>query len=518
MLALGIGWALDSFEVQIIGSVLTPLANDFGVLGTDGAIAPWAVSLIWVVWFAGLMTGATAFGWLADRFGRKRLFVATLVMYSVATVISALSPTLGVFLVYRFITALGVGGEYSAVTSAIAEYMPTRRRGAATAATLNFWSIGGIAAGLIGIFFLNSLVAGRLALGGFTWSAWRLALLAGAVAAIYALIARRAIPESPRWLASQGRHADADAIITAISGLADDGSDLVGTPHRRSLTLHIGELWRHWRPRLAYGMVLEFSGSAAYYGLFTFLSAYVLVPAQVNVSSAAVPLFYLIGNLGALAGGCTVAALIDRLGRTTITRLSYGAASVSVLPGRHLGRLHAVRLLRDLFVDIRLHHLQRAVPDPAAGHRRRAVGGGRPAGRDGRSCGSVLCRGRARAALRVRHSRGVLRRRRHRRTAVGPRGWRRDPWLSPGRGRRVVGTCAASGVAVQKKTRLAAGLATPGGPGRDFSVRTNEERLGDVPLAAHCLSRRGVAQAPATCRSPPTPCCRRAGHLHPTPW
>ncbi|MCA1836000.1 MAG: MFS transporter [Actinobacteria bacterium] len=332
LLALGIGWALDSFEVQIIGSVLTPLANDFGVLGTDGAIAPWAVSLIWVVWFAGLMTGATAFGWLADRFGRKRLFVATLVMYSIATVISALSPTLGVFLVFRFITALGVGGEYSAVTSAIAEYMPTRRRGAATAATLNFWSIGGIAAGLIGIFFLNSFIAGRLALGGFTWSAWRLALLAGAVAAIYALIARRAIPESPRWLASQGRHADADAIITAISGLADDGSDLVGTPHRRSLTLHIGELWRHWRPRLAYGMVLEFSGSAAYYGLFTFLSAYVLVPAQVNVSSAAVPLFYLIGNLGALAGGCTVAALIDRLGRTTITRLSYGTASVSVLP------------------------------------------------------------------------------------------------------------------------------------------------------------------------------------------
>src|SRR6185437_9090283 len=339
LLALGVGWALDSFEVQIIGSVLTPLATDFGVLGADGAIAPWAVSLIWVVWFAGLMTGATAFGWLADRFGRKRLFVATLVMYSSATVISALSPTFGVFLVFRFITALGVGGEYSAVTSAIAEFMPTRRRGAATAATMNFWSIGGIAAGLIGIFFLNSFVAGRLALGGFAWSAWRLALLAGAAAAIYALIARRAIPESPRWLASQGRHADADAIITEISGLPDDGSDLVGTPQRRSLTSHIGELWTHWRRRLAYGMVLEFSGSAAYYGLFTFLSAYVLVPAQVDVSSAAVPLFYLIGNLvfylignlGALAGGFTVAALIDRLGRTAVTRLSYGTASISVL-------------------------------------------------------------------------------------------------------------------------------------------------------------------------------------------
>lgn len=331
LLALGIGWALDSFEVQIIGSVLTPLATDFGLLGADGAISPGAVSLIWVVWFAGLMVGATAFGWLADRYGRKRLFVATLVMYSIATVASAFSPTFGVFLLFRFITAMGVGGEYSAVTSAIAEFMPSRRRGAATAATMNFWSVGGIAAGLVGIFFLNSFVAGQLALGGVTLSAWRLCLLAGAAAAIYALIARRVIPESPRWLASQGRQAEANAIITKISGMPDDGTDLVGRPNTRSLGSQIGELWKSWRPRLVYGMVLEFSGSAAYYGLFTFLSAYVLIPQQVDVSSAAVPLFYLVGNVGALVGGFTVAALIDRLGRTTVTRLSYGTASISVL-------------------------------------------------------------------------------------------------------------------------------------------------------------------------------------------
>ncbi len=331
LLGLGIGWALDSFEVQIIGSVLTPLAKDFGVLGADGAISPGAVSLIWVVWFAGLMTGATTFGWLADRYGRKRLFVATLVMYSIATVISAFSPTFLIFLIFRFVTAAGVGGEYSAVTSAIAEFMPTRRRGAATAATMNFWSVGGIVAGLIGILFLNSFVANQLALGGISLSAWRLCLLAGAAAAIYAVIARRAIPESPRWLASQGRHGEANTIITDISGITDDATDLIGTPNTRSLGAQIGQLWTHWRPRLLYGMVLEFSGSAAYYGLFTFLSAYVLIPQQVNVSSAAVPFFYLIGNIGALIGGFTVAALIDRIGRTRVTRLSYGTATISVL-------------------------------------------------------------------------------------------------------------------------------------------------------------------------------------------
>ena len=331
LLALGIGWALDSFEVQIIGSVFTPLAKDFGLLGPDGTIAPWAVSVIWVVWFAGLMLGATTFGWLADRYGRKRLFVATLIMYSVAAVISAFSPTFSVFLVFRFITAAGVGGEYSAVTSAIAEFMPARRRGATTAVAMNFWSVGGIVAGLVGIFFLNGFVSAQLALGGVHLSAWRLCLLAGAAAAVYALIARRAIPESPRWLASQGRRGEADVIISSMTGLPDDGTDLLGVTRPLALGAQIEELWNHWRDRLIYGMVLDFSGSAAYYGLFTFLSAYVLVPGQVDVSSSVVPVFYLIGNLGALAGGFTVAGLVDRIGRTAVTRLSYGTAAVSVL-------------------------------------------------------------------------------------------------------------------------------------------------------------------------------------------
>ena len=331
LLALGIGWALDSFEVQIIGSVLTPLADQFGLLGPDGATRPGVVSTIWVVWFAGLMIGATTFGWLADRFGRKRLFVATLVLYSIATVLSAFAPTFAVFLVFRFVTALGVGGEYSAVTSAVSEFMPTRRRGAATATTMNFWSIGGIVAGLVGILFLSDFVARDLVVGDLDVAGWRLCLLAGALAAVYGLYARRVIPESPRWLASQGRQAEADAIIMRLTGLPDDGSDFVGTPNTNSLAAQLGELWRSWRARLVYGMTLEFVGSAAYYGLFTFLGAYVLTADQVDVSAGTVPVFYLIGNIGALAGGAAVAAVVDRLGRTPVVIVAYAGATGAVL-------------------------------------------------------------------------------------------------------------------------------------------------------------------------------------------
>lgn len=331
LLALGIGWALDSFEVQIIGSVLGPLAKDFGLLDAAGSIRPGAVSIIWVVWFAGLMIGATVFGWLADRYGRKRLFVATLVMYAVATVLSAFAPTFAVFLIFRFITALGVGGEYSAVTTAIAEFMPSRRRGSMIALTMNFWSLGGIAAGLVGLLFLNGFVVREIAVGSLEVSAWRMCLLAGAVAALYALYARRAIPESPRWLASRGRLAEANAVVTSISGIEDaEPKDLVA-PAPASFRAQLSELWASWRGRLYYGMTLEFAGSAAYYGLFTFIGAYVLTDSQVQVSAGTVPLFYLIGNVGALIGGLAVAGVIDRIGRGNTVLIAYGSATISVL-------------------------------------------------------------------------------------------------------------------------------------------------------------------------------------------
>ncbi|SCL14983.1 Predicted arabinose efflux permease, MFS family [Micromonospora nigra] len=331
LLALGVGWALDSFEVQIIGSVIRPLAKEFGLTDAAGAVLPWALSTTWVVWFVGLMIGASGFGWLADRVGRKRLFVATLLVYSLAAVLTAFSPNFAVFLLFRFVTAMGVGGEYSAITSAITEFVPARKRGAATAATLSFWSIGGIAAGLIGIGFLNGLIARQVTVGGVDLAGWRLCLLAGALAAGYALIARRAIPESPRWLAAQGRRVEADAIVTRITGLPDDGSDPVGVDVRRSFRSQLAELWRGWRGRLVYGMVLEFCATGAYYGLFTFFGAYVLVKGQVEVADGTVPFYYLIGNVGALVGGLSVAAVIDRAGRRYTVLVAYGTAAVSVL-------------------------------------------------------------------------------------------------------------------------------------------------------------------------------------------
>jgi MFS family permease len=83
---------------------------------------------VFVVWFVGVMLGALSFGWLADRVGRRRLFVATLVLYSIAAVCTAAAPSYAVFMLFRFVTALGVGGEYSAVASSISEFVPDAGR------------------------------------------------------------------------------------------------------------------------------------------------------------------------------------------------------------------------------------------------------------------------------------------------------------------------------------------------------------------------------------------------------
>ncbi|MBA3264353.1 MAG: MFS transporter, partial [Thermoleophilaceae bacterium] len=311
--ALGIGWALDAFEVQIIGSVIPSIAADFG-LSKAQQIA------VFVVWFVGIGIGATLFGYLADRVGRRRLFVATLVLYSLAAIATAASPNYGVFMFFRLLTGLGVGGEYSAVASAISEFMPARARGRTNALVMNFWSIGGIVAGLVSILFVTALLGAH---------GWRYALLFGAVSAAYALYARRLIPESPRWLASQGRLDEANAVIEQITGLKRKRAEYLPEELNTNARAQLGELWREHRGRLLFGMALDFSEAAAYYGLFTFISVFVLTNGVVEVPSGTVPYYYVIANLGALAGGLLVARALDGAGRKPTVFLSYTAASAS---------------------------------------------------------------------------------------------------------------------------------------------------------------------------------------------
>src|SRR3954463_14327110 len=128
MIVIGLGtvWILDGLEVTIVGNLSGKLAEPGSGLDiTQSQVTGLAAAL----YVAGACTGALFFGWLTDRFGRKKLFLLTLGLYLVATALTALSFDTWWFFLFRFLTGMGIGGEYAAINSAIDELIPARHRG-----------------------------------------------------------------------------------------------------------------------------------------------------------------------------------------------------------------------------------------------------------------------------------------------------------------------------------------------------------------------------------------------------
>lgn len=319
-LVLGFGWLLDAFEVNIVGSVL-------GVLQKLWQISTSEASLLVSVWLIGIMIGALLFGYCADRFGRRRLFIVTLLVYSLFTVVSALSPGYYAFLAFRFLTAIGVGAEYSAVNAAIGEFIPARYRGRAAAMVMNFWPLGSILAGVLTLYFISVLPP---SIG------WRCAFALGAVIALFSLWARRALPESPRWLLDRGRKGEADAVSALIAGDArrfnqeTAGSALGAAADHDTASFwrQLSLLLRRHPGRVALGCALDFSEAAGYYGLFAVLP--LLVLPQIHIPDEEVPWFFIIGNVGAAIGGVIAAVLLDKLGRKVTVAGFYLLAALSM--------------------------------------------------------------------------------------------------------------------------------------------------------------------------------------------
>jgi len=204
VIALGVAWVLDGLEVTLVGSLGSVLERS-DTLALDAAQVGWTGSL----YIAGTVLGALVFGRLTDRLGRKRLFMLTLMLYMAATLATAFAQDFLFLALCRFVTGLGIGGEYAAINSAIDELVPARVRGRVNLIiNASFWIGAALGAGL-SLVILDPQVMGA-ALG------WRACFLLGAVLAVAVLLVRRHVPESPRWLLMHGRHAEAEAVVRAI--------------------------------------------------------------------------------------------------------------------------------------------------------------------------------------------------------------------------------------------------------------------------------------------------------------
>src|SRR5687767_13786237 len=204
VIALGVSWLLDGLEVTVVGS-LGPALQRPDTLGLSAGQIGWAAS----AYIGGAVLGALYFGRLADKLGRKRMFLVTLVVYLIATVLTALTWDIWSFAFCRFLIGCCIVGEYAAINSAIDELIPARLRGRVDLAINGpFWFGAALGSGLSIVLLDPDFI-------GAEWG-WRIAFGLGGVLAFAILLVRRHVPESPRWLLMHGRHEEAEAVVRGI--------------------------------------------------------------------------------------------------------------------------------------------------------------------------------------------------------------------------------------------------------------------------------------------------------------
>ena len=199
VIGLGTVWILDGLEVTIVGSMsdaLKPESTGLGMSSSD-------IGLAGAIYVAGACIGALFFGQLTDRFGRKKLFLITLGVYTVGTVLTAFSMNPMWYFACRFVTGMGIGGEYAAINSAIDELIPAKFRGRVDIAINGSFWVGAAGGALLTIPLLDPARIDP-AIG------WRLAFGLGAILAVGILFVRRQVPESPRWLFIHGREEESE--------------------------------------------------------------------------------------------------------------------------------------------------------------------------------------------------------------------------------------------------------------------------------------------------------------------
>lgn len=317
--ALGITWILDGLEVTLAGTVAGALKAS-PVLQFSNADVGLAAS----AYLAGAVLGALFFGWLTDRLGRKKLFFITLSVYLVATAATAFSWNLWSFMLFRFLTGAGIGGEYAAINSTIQELVPARVRGW-TDLVINgsFWI--GAALGALGAIVLLDPVHFAPDHG------WRAAFLIGSLLALVIFLMRMWLPESPRWLMTHGRLAEAEAIVAGIEAkLRAEGHVIPDTP---AATIRLeprastpfsevfDTLLRRHRDRAAVGFTLM-AAQAFFYNAIFFTYALVLTDFY-GIAPQQVGWYILPFALGNVLGPILLGRFFDTIGRRPMIALTY---------------------------------------------------------------------------------------------------------------------------------------------------------------------------------------------------
>lgn len=325
----GVGWALDAMDVGLISFVMAALSAQWNLDQTT-------LSVLGSVGFVGMAIGASVAGLLADRIGRRQVFALTLLVYGLATGASALAAGVGVLVLLRFVVGLGLGGELPVASTLVSEYAPRAIRGRMVVILEAFWAVGWLAAALIGYLVVP-----------ISDNGWRWALAAGILPTLYAVYVRLNIPESVRFLESQGRFDEAEAAVRTFessAGIAAPSrtSDSATVPGATATTTQAQadtgaptsptSIWGPaLRVRTAALWIVWFCVNLSYYGAFIWIPSLLVAQGFGLVKSFEYTLYITVAQL---PGYAIAAILIEAWGRrpTLVTFLA-GSAGAAALFG-----------------------------------------------------------------------------------------------------------------------------------------------------------------------------------------
>ena len=325
VIALGITWILDGLEVTIVGAIAGVLKEPQTLHFSDVQVAGAGTAYL-----IGAVLGALFFGRLTDTLGRKKLFMITLSVYLVATILTAFSMNYLWFVVMRFFTGSGIGGEYAAINSAIDELIPARVRGWTDLAINGTWWVGTAAGAAATVFLTNPHILPP-DLG------WRFAFGIGAVLGLAILLVRRYVPESPRWLMMHGRFDEANEVVASIERevMKEDsitelpppqGTMLIRPQGAVKFTALAQVMLRDYPTRTALGLSLM-AGQAFLYNAVFFTYGLVLTTFY-KVPASSVGLYLIPFAIGNILGPLTIGRLFDTVGRRQMITFTYVISGV----------------------------------------------------------------------------------------------------------------------------------------------------------------------------------------------
>ena len=342
IIGLGTVWILDGLEVTIVGNISAQLAKPgSGIHITQAQVTGLGAAM----YVAGACAGALFFGWLTDRFGRKKLFMITLGVYLLATALTALSFAPWWFFLFRFMTGFGIGGEYAAINSAIDELIPSRHRGLIDIVINGTYWAGAAAGALITVPATSDL---PVAVG------WRLCFGFGVVLGLVILLVRRNVPESPRWLFIHGRSGEAENLVDGIEQRVQRETGARLAEPSRSITIRqrktVGfvtiarTMFTLYPRRTVLGFSL-FIGQAFLYNAITFGYAQILTTFfRVKTDPG---YYFAVIAVGNLIGPLLLGRLFDTLGRKPMIAGTYILSGLLLLGTAYLfdrGALNATTM------------------------------------------------------------------------------------------------------------------------------------------------------------------------------